>query len=210
MHERQFFNERAETFTMRAEGMGLDLAPLQEAGLLQLHQINTGSTPPSEFDHQVRRAVEDDGVGVIMIDSLSGYISAMLQRHLLVSQMHELVTYLSQRGILTLLVVDQNGPSIGADPAGPTHVSYLADSVLLLRYQEWHGLRRRTISVLKLRHGAHALDARELHLTDRGLAVGETVDGFVGLTLDPPIFATLHPHGASSDGEIPSEGSTQQ
>ncbi|MDT0632232.1 ATPase domain-containing protein [Rubrivirga litoralis] len=196
------FNERLETFYMRARGLGMDMEAHVEAGRLVVRQVNTGALAPSEFAQQVREAVEDDGARVVVIDSLSGYINAMLRRDLLVSQLHELVTYLSQHGVLTLLVVDRHGTLTGDDPAGPAHVSYLADSVLLLGYHEEDGVRHRTITVLKQRHGDHAKDARELHLSAAGLAIGDRIGG-VGLTLDPHLFATLHAADGPSNGRPP-------
>ena len=194
------FNERLETFAMRAASLGMPVEAHVEAGRLMIEQINTGGITPSEFGQRVRAAVEEGGARVVVIDSLSGYINAMLHRHLLVSQMHELVTFLSQRGVLTLLVADQHGSIGGTDPAGPAHVSYLADSVILLRYQEQEGWRRRTIAVLKQRHGPHALSAHTLDLSKDGVSVGGPVEGFVGLTLDPPILATFYAADGGSDG----------
>ena len=195
------FNERLETFYMRSQGLGMDMTPHVEAGRLHVQQVDTGVIAPSEFAQRVRRTVETDGAKVVVIDSLSGYVNAMLRQGLLLSQMHELLTYLSQQGVLTLLVVDQHGP-FAAEQASPGHVSYLADSVLLLAYQKEAGRRQRSISVLKQRHGPHALDARRLHLSEDGIAIGEAVYGFEGLTLDPPVFATFYPSGGDSDGRI--------
>ncbi len=196
------FNERLETFYMRSQGLGMDMKPHVEAGRLHVEQVDTGVIAPSEFAQRVRRTVETDGAKVVVIDSLSGYVNAMLRQSLLLSQMHELITYLSQKGVLTLLVVDQHGPFSTGEQASPGHVSYLADSVLLLAYQKETGHRQRSISVLKQRHGPHALDARRLQLSERGIAIGEPVYGFEGLTLDPPVFATFYPSGGDSDGRI--------
>ena len=196
------FNERLETFYMRSSGLGMDMEEHVEAGRLHVQQVDTGVIAPSEFAQRVRRTVEVDGARVVVIDSLTGYVNAMLRQNLLLSQLHELITYLSQHGVLTLLVVDQHGPFSVGEQASPGHVSYLADSVLLLAYQKEAGRRERSISVLKQRHGPHALDARRLDLSDRGLAIGESMVGFEGLTLDPPVFATFYPTGGDSDGRI--------
>ena len=187
------FNERLETFHMRSRGLGMDVEGHVEAGRLHVQQVDTGVIAPSEFAQRVRRTVEHDGARVVVIDSLSGYVNAMLRQDLLVSQLHELLTYLSQNGVLTLLVVDQHGPFSGVDQAGPGHVSYLADSVLLLAYRKRDGVRERTISVLKQRHGPHAQDVRRLHLSDAGLAIGESIESLEGLMLDPPLLAALYP-----------------
>ena len=197
------FNERLETFYMRSRGLGMSMKPHAEAGRLNVQQVDTGVITPSEFAQRVRRTVEVDGARVVVIDSLSGYVNAMLRQELLVSQLHELITYLSQHGVLTLLVVDQGSPLSGNDQAGPSHVSYLADSVILLGYHQENGYRRRTLSVLKHRHAPHALDVRAFDLTEKGLDIGEHMDGFQGLTLDPPIFATLFPAGSPPDAGPP-------
>ena len=197
------FNERLETFYMRSRGLGMEMEPHVEAGRLHVQQVDTGVIAPSEFAQRVRQSVEADGARVVVIDSLSGYVNAMLRQDLLVSQIHELVTYLSQHGVLTLLVVDQNGPFSSDDPAGPTHVSYLADSVLLLSYLKEEGHRRRTISVLKQRHGPHALDVRELRLDEGGIAVGTRVNSREGLTFEQPVFATIYSNTGDSDAGAP-------
>ena len=196
------FNERLETFYMRSRGLGLDMERHVDAGRLHVQQVDTGQISPSEFAQRVRMTVEADGARVVVIDSLSGYVNAMLRQDLLVSQLHELITYLSQHGVLTLLVVDQNGPFSGGDQAGPSHVSYLADSVLLLAYHREGGRRRRTLSVLKQRHGEHALDVRELTLSDAGLTIGSAIHSVQGLTLDPPLFATVHSAEPASDAGL--------
>ncbi len=195
------FNERLETFYMRSRSLGMEMEAHVEAGRLHVQQVDTGVIAPSEFAQRVRRTVEHEGARVVVIDSLSGYVNAMLRQELLVSQLHELITYLSQHGVLTLLVVDQHGPLSSADQTGPAHVSYLADSVLLLAYQKEHNRRERTISVLKQRHGPHAQDVRRLHLSDDGLAIGEQVEALGGLTLDPPLVATLY--SGASNGHAP-------
>ena len=197
------FNERLETFYMRSRGLGMEMERHVSDGRLHVEQVDTGVIAPSEFAQRVRRSVEQGGAKVVVIDSLSGYVNAMLRQRLLVSQLHELITYLSQHGVLTLLVADQHGPFSTTDQAGPGHVSYLADSVLLLSYHQRGGRRQRSISVLKQRHGAHAEDMREFHLSPRGLAIGPTVEAAGGLTLDPPLVATFYPVEGSPDGRAP-------
>ena len=197
------FNERLETFYMRSRGLGMDMEEHVEAGRLHVQQVDTGVIAPSEFAQRVRQTVEVDNARVVVIDSLSGYVNAMLRQELLVSQIHELITYLSQHGVLTLLVVDQHGPLTIGDQTGPTHVSYLADSVLLLAYRKESGRRRRTISVLKQRHGPHSLGVHELHLSEQGLSIGDPIGGLEGLTLDPPLFATFYPTERAADAVPP-------
>lgn len=186
------FDERLQTFEARADGMEIDLRRLQGEGKLIVEQINTGKISPSEFAQRVRRAVEEKGARVVFIDSLTGYLNAMQQEEALIPQLHELLIYLGQQGVLSLMVVAQHGQSL-AHHVDPTQLSYMSDTILMLRYNEQTGRLRRTISVLKQRHSAHDESARELFLSSSGIEVGQSMNDFVGLTLDPPVMTTLQP-----------------
>jgi circadian clock protein KaiC len=183
------FDERPETFYRRAEGLGMDVRPFVESGAMHLQQVNTGELSPGEFAHTVRQAVEDDGAKVVVIDSLTGYLNAMTQETLLVTQMHELLTYLSQREVLTLLVMTQSG-ILGSDEIMPLDISYLADAVLLLRHFESEGRLRRAISVIKKRHGPHEATIRELRLTSTGIEVGEPLTAFINILTGTPTLGS--------------------
>ncbi|MEJ2667087.1 MAG: ATPase domain-containing protein [Deinococcales bacterium] len=191
------FDERPETFFRRAEGLGMDLRPYHESGLVLLQQVSTGEISPGEFADRVRRAVELDRATVVVIDSLTGYLNAMPHELLLVTQMHELLTYLSQRGVLTLLVMAQGGVP-GSEEVIPLDISYLVDDVLLLRHFETDGMLRRAISVIKKRLGSHESTIRELRLTSTGIHVGEPLSAFRNILSGTP---TLLPdrHGRRSD-----------
>lgn len=190
------FDERPESLLRRAEGLSMDLRPHVEAGTVQLQQINTGELSPGEFAHKVRQAVEDDGAKVVVIDSLTGYLNAMPQEALLVTQMHDLLIYLSQRGVLTLLVMAQGG-MLGNQEIIPLDISYLADSVLLLRHFETEGRLRRAISVIKKRHGAHETTIREMSLGSAGIQVGEPLTDFRNVLTGTPVLDRRGPSARS-------------
>ncbi len=189
------FDERPESLLRRAEGLGISIRPFVDSGLVHLEQINTGEISPGEFAHRVRKVVEEDGAKVVVIDSLTGYLNAMPQEALLVTQMHELLAYLSRRGVLTLLIMAQGG-MIGSEEIIPLDISYLADVVLLLRHFETEGRLRRAVSVIKKRSGAHESTIRELELTKKGITVGEPLVGFRNVLSGTPV---LEPHDLDAD-----------
>lgn len=185
------FDERPETFYRRAKGLGMDISNHVEAGLIHLQQVNTGELSPGEFVHDVRQVVEGNpkrkGVKVVVIDSLTGYLNAMPDETLLIPQMHDLLTYLSQRGVLTLLLMAQSGV-MGSGEISPLDISYLADAVLLLRHFESEGRIRRAISVIKKRHGEHEQTIRELRITSAGVQIGEPITSFSNILTGTPTF----------------------
>ncbi len=185
------FDERPETFYRRAKGLGMDVEKYVEAGLIQVQPINTGELSPGEFVHDVRQVVEGNpkrkGVKVVVIDSLTGYLNAMPDETLLIPQMHDLLTYLSQRGVLTLLLMAQSGV-MGSGDISPIDISYLADAVLVLRHFEAEGRIRRAISVIKKRHGEHEQTIRELRITSAGIQIGEPITSFSNILTGNPTF----------------------
>lgn len=181
------FDERPETFHRRSEGMGLNLQPQVEAGLIHMQQVNTGELTPGEFTHTVRQAVDEDKARVVVIDSLTGYLSAMPQQTQLIPQLHELLSYLSRQGVLTFLIMAERGV-LGSGELEPVDVSYLADAVVLLRRFEAEGQLRRAISVIKKRYGAHESTIRELRTTSSGVQVGEPLTTFSGVLTGTPIY----------------------
>ena len=174
------FDERLDTFYARAENLGMDVRPHVESGRIGLDRISAGASSPGEFAQTVRRGVEDEGARLVVIDSLTGYVNAMLQEELLVTQMHELLSYLSQRGVLTLLVMAQHS-LLGDERESPVNVSYMTDSLILLRHFEAGGRLRRAISVVKKRHGQHKNIIREIRMTSGGIEVGEAITQFSGV-----------------------------
>jgi circadian clock protein KaiC len=135
---------------------------------------------PGEFAHAVRRAVDQRKASVVVIDSLNGYLAAMPSEKFLVIQLHELLTYLGQCGVATLMVGANQG-LIGMQMNSPVDASYLADAVLLLRYFEDRGAIREAISVIKKRGGEHERTIREFGLKDGGIRIGEPLHGFRGV-----------------------------
>jgi circadian clock protein KaiC len=179
------FEERTGTLCLRAEHLGMDIASHVSSGLLKLHQVDPAELAPDQFTHLVRGTVERDGARVVVIDSLNGYLTAMPEARFLTLQLHELLSFLADRGVATIMTVAQAG-AIG-QMRSPVDVSYLADTVLLLRYFEAHGAVRKAISVLKKRSGHHEDTIRELTL-DKGLRVGAPLSAFRGVLTGVPVY----------------------
>ena len=181
------FDERPETFLARSEGLGMDVRPLVAEGLVVIKPISTAELSPGEFSQLVREAVEEGQAKVVLMDSLTGYFHSMPQEEALLSQMHDLLTYLSQSGVLSMLVVSQHG-LIGQGIQGPLDVSYMADTVVLLRHFEAGGSVRKAISVIKKRNGPHETTIRELRFASGGISVGEPIKDFSGVLSGMPTF----------------------
>lgn len=165
------FEERVETFFRRSEGLGIELRKPYEEGRLHLRDFNPSEVSPGEFSQIVVKTLDDHKVRVIMIDSLTGYLSALPQSEQAVVQMHTVLKYAARRGALSLLIVAQHG-LLGQDEHGcGLDVSYLGDSVLWLRMYEWPGVIRRTITAVKKRHGPHDLDVHEFMIGPEGVCV---------------------------------------
>lgn len=199
------FDERPETFYRRSEGMGLGLLPQVEAGLVSLQQVNTGELSPGEFAHTVRQTVAHDGVKIVVLDSLTGYLNAMPQETLLIPQLHELLIYLSRQGVLTFLIMAERG-MLGSGDLEPIDVSYLADAVVLLRHFEAEGRLLRAVSVIKKRYGTHESTIRELRITTSGLQVGDPITAFSGVLTGAPTYegrADALLTNGESDGDGP-------
>jgi circadian clock protein KaiC len=181
------FDELRETFIGRAAGIGTDIKKFLKKSLITIQQVDPAELSPGEFAHAVRRAVAVDGARVVLIDSLNGYLNAMPEERFLTVQMHELLTYLNQQGVVTVLVMAQHG-FLGSPIVTPVDVSYLADNVMLLRYFEAHGKIRRALSVVKKRTGQHELTIRELELRPHGIVVGEPLSAFRGVLTGVPVY----------------------
>jgi circadian clock protein KaiC len=188
------FDERLETILERTAGLGMDIADDVAAGRIAVHPIDTAELSPGEFAHRIRAAVDGpDGARVIAIDSLNGYLNAMPEERFLIAQLHELLTYLGHKGVVTFLVVAQHG-LLGA-MAAPVDTTYLADTVVLFRYFEYRGEVRQAISVLKKRSGAHERTIRELSLGRDGVGVGDPLRNFHGVLSGIP-----HPEPGADAG----------
>lgn len=188
------FDEGLDTFYARAAGLGTDVRGLVEQGVLLLTQIDPAELSPGEFADRIRRAVTEEQVSVVIIDSLNGYMNSMPEERFLLAQLHELFTFLRQHDVLTLSVVAQHG-LIGPIQS-PLDLSYLADNVMLFRIFEVAGSVRLALSVLKRRSGAHERTIRELHLSHDGLSLSEPLAGLHGVLtgvpdLDPSLSGSV-------------------
>jgi circadian clock protein KaiC len=180
------FDEGLGTVFARAEGLGMPLQTHVDSGQIQLKQIDPAEMSPGEFAHLVRQSVEHDGVRVVIIDSLNGYMNAMPEERFLVLQMHELLSTLNQLGVVTILVLAQHG--LMGPMQTPLDISYLSDAVLMLRYFEAEGRVRRAISVVKKRSSAHEDAIREFRLTAEGVKVGPPLIEFQGILSGVPTY----------------------
>ncbi|MGV1108742.1 ATPase domain-containing protein [Xanthomonas translucens] len=181
------FDEGRGTVEARARTLGLPLDEKLDNGLIRFQQIDPAEMSPGQFAANVRRSVEVDGARVIVIDSLNGYLNAMPDERFLILQMHELLSYLGQKGVLTILVLAQHG--LVGPMETPLDLSYLSDSVLMLRYFEVDGTVRRALSVVKKRSGQHENTIREFRLSRNGIDVGPPLKGFSGIFSGTPRYS---------------------
>lgn len=180
------FDEGLATVEARCAALGVPLGEPLASGLIRFQQIDPAELSPGEFGSIVRRSVEKDGARVVVIDSLNGYLAAMPDERFLLLQMHELLSYLGQQGVLTILVLAQHG-MVGPIET-PLDISYLSDAVLLLRYFEVDGAMRRAISVVKKRSGDHQKTIREYRLCRGGIELGPPLSGFRGVVSGAPEY----------------------
>jgi circadian clock protein KaiC len=180
------FDETTRIFLRRSASIGMDVAPHVEAGILRIEQVDPAHLSPGEFAGLVRDAVEQAGARVVVIDSLTGYLNAMPEEEFVALQMHELLTYLNQQGVVTILILAQHG--MVGQMATPIDMTYLSDAVVLMRFFEAHGRIRRAISVLKKRTGAHEDTIREYGIDGQGIRVGEPLTGFRGVLTGVPTY----------------------
>jgi circadian clock protein KaiC len=188
------FDESTATLLKRSRSVAIDLEAEIDAGNMEVRQVDPAELAPGEFAHAVRVAVEERGVGMVLIDSLNGYLHAMPEESFLTLQLHELLTYLGQMGVITVMVVAQHG-LVGAGMASPIDVSYLADSVIIFRHLEMAGELRKAVSMLKRRTGFHEKAIRELTIGRDGIVLGPPLNEFRGLMTGVP---TREANGDSS------------
>src|SRR5690348_12244129 len=181
------FEESRETFLRRSTGFGMDFEPYLASGKLELVQIDIAELSPGEFSARVRRVVEGRRASVVAIDSLNGYLNGMPSERFLLIHLHELLTYLGQKGVGTLMTIAQHG-MLGAAMQTPIDASFLADTVILLRFFEAYGVVRQAISVVKKRRGAHERTLRELKIGPTGMQVGDVLQDFEGVLTGVPRY----------------------
>ena len=180
------FDETLTTFIHRCAGLGMDIGTHIHSGHIRIFQLDPAEIAPGQFVHQVRQLVEETHTTVLVIDSLNGFLNAMPGEQFLILQLHELLTYLDQQGVTTILTLAQHG-FLGNGIDAPIDVSYLADTVLLFRYFEVGGELRQAISVLKKRSGAHERTIHSLSFNNGALQVGPALTNFRGIMTGLPL-----------------------
>jgi len=178
------FDESLVTFRERSAGLGLDVDSLLERQAINVRQLDPAELSPGEFAHAVRKSVDEHETSIVVIDSLNGYMNSMPNERFLALHLHELLAYLSQRGVTSIMIMAQHG-LVGEHMENPIEASYLADNVLLLRYFESIGEVRKAISVIKKRIGRHERTIRELTFDD-GISIGPPVKEFQGVLTGIP------------------------
>ncbi|MGZ8398503.1 MAG: ATPase domain-containing protein [Gemmatimonadales bacterium] len=198
------FDERLGTFLDRADRLGMPIQKHQRDGNMLIKSIDPAEVSPGEFAQIIVETTQREGTRFVVIDSLNGYINAMPDERLLDIRLYDVLSYLAQRGITTLLTLAQHG--LFASSSTQAEVSYLADSLLVLRFFEATGEVRKAISVLKKRSGPHELTIREFQITNSGVRVGEPLRDFQGVLTGVPDYVGLRQplfgvEGSGSRGE---------
>jgi circadian clock protein KaiC len=180
------FDEEMGLLYDRMKALGIDLEAMQRAGGMFIEQVDAAELSPGEFAHRVRKRVDEDRIKTVVIDSLNGYQAAMPEENSLILHVHELLQYLNRQGASTFMTVAQHG--LVGDMKAPVDVTYLADTVILLRYFEAVGSVRRAISIIKKRTSAHESTIREYRINNRGLSIGEPLVDLQGVLRGVPIY----------------------
>jgi len=180
------FDETLRTLLLRSKALGMDVSPFLESGQLTLRQIDPAEMSPGQFTSDVREAVEDEGVRYVAIDSLNAYLQAMPGERYLLLQMHELLGYLNQRGVVTMLVLGQHG--IVGEVETDIDISYLSDTMILFRYFEHQGEVLTALAAVKSRGSAHERTIRQFRLARGGIEVSEALRDFDGVLAGLPSY----------------------
>lgn len=180
------FDEELGLLLARAKNLGIDLAAMRDAGHVVVEQMDAAELTPGEFSHRVRARIDRDRVRMVAIDSLNGYQASMPEEQFLTLHLHELMQYLNRRGIATFLTIAQHG--MMNDVKQPIDITYLSDTVIMLRYFEAFGRVRRAMSVMKKRAGGHEDTIREFTIDSNGLTVGAPLREFQGVLRGAPSY----------------------
>jgi circadian clock protein KaiC len=181
------FDEELGLLFDRMKGLGIDLEGMRESGQLLIVQVDAAELSPGEFAHRVCRTIDTRGIKTVVIDSLNGYQAAMPEENSLILHIHELLQFLNRHGATTFMTVAQHG--LVGDMQAPVDVTYLADTVILLRYFEALGKVRRAVSIIKKRSGAHESTIREYRISNDGLSLGAPLENFQGVLRGVPTFS---------------------
>ncbi len=190
------FDETTQTLLSRAEKLGFDVGPHLASGLIKVQQIDPAEVSPGELAYHIKKGVQARDARMVVIDSLNGFIHAMPDQRHLILQLHELLSFLNQQGVASLMVLTQQG--IVGSMQSPMDLTYLADTVILLRYFETDGTVRQAVSVIKKRSGDHERSIREFTMANGGIKVGEPLQGFHGVLTGVPMM-----HGAKGAQNLP-------
>jgi circadian clock protein KaiC len=195
------FDESASMYLARAESLGMALRAHVDSGRIALQQVDPAELSPGELVYAVRRAVEEGEARIVFIDSLNGLLNSMPEENFVALQLHELLAYLGQRGVLTVMTIAQHG-LVATQPVAPLDVSYLADSVLLLRYFELDGRVRKALAAVKKRSGGHETAIRELVLGRDGVRVSPPLDDLQGILAGAPSRAPSAPAARAAERNV--------
>lgn len=181
------FDEQRVVFFNRGDALGMNISKLVKGNVIKVAKVEPGSMSPGEFSHSVRKAVEDDHVRVVLIDSLTGYLTAIPEQEAAIVRIHELTSYLANAGVATFLTVAQTG-MLGQNMVSPIDVSYIADTIVMMRFFEAGGKVHKALSVLKKRTGLHETSIREIGIKDGRLRVGHPLTQFRGVLSGVPEY----------------------
>lgn len=191
------FDETTGTLRERASQLGLDAENHVETGHIIIEQIDPAEISPGELVDRIRRAVSDNGVTMVVIDSINGYLNAMPAERYLTLQLHELLAYLNQQGTITIMVLAQQG--LVGSMQSTVDLTYLADTVILSRYFEARGEVKQALSVIKKRSGNHERTIREMWVGKDGIQLGKPLRELQGVLTGVPLFA--HPNSPETDAK---------
>jgi circadian clock protein KaiC len=180
------FDEGLSTMVVRGRALGMDLVPYINSGQLHIVPLDPAEVAAGEFAHMVRHAVEDDGAAMVVIDSLNAYLQAMPGSKYLMLQMHELLTYLNHRNIVTILILAQHG--VLGDMRTEVDMSYLSDAILLFRFFEARGRLLKAVSMVKSRTNQHEETIREFRMGPKGIQIGQELTDFEGVLAGVPVY----------------------
>jgi circadian clock protein KaiC len=195
------FDEVTSILVNRAREMGLSFDTAIANGNLRIRQVDPAEIAPGELANEIVRAVNEENVQMVVLDSLNGYVNAMPQEDFLHLHLHELLGYLNGRGVVTIMILAQHG-LVGAMGA-PVDVSYLADTVFLMRFYEARGALKKAVSVVKKRSGYHEDTIRELRMARNGIVIGEPLLNFQGVMTGVPEFIGAPQKDLSGDAKMP-------
>jgi circadian clock protein KaiC len=180
------FDESVNTLFSRLRGLNVDLQGHAERGRVSVTQVDPAEYSPGELAHSIRNSVEQSSSSIVVLDSLNGYLNSMPDEKFLIIQLHEILTYLGQQGVATVLIAAHQG-LISSQMSAPVDASYLADSVVLLRYYELEGEVRQAISVVKMRGGEHERTIRDFRMHEGTITVGEPLRDYQGVLTGVPV-----------------------